>query len=100
MVQPMDIADTLSKTELASKLNQIKKASPEMEQRHFAQTLKEKTSAEASRTQESMKSDMLIISKDKQESENKKRDKQKKDDSGNQDDANNQSDSKHLDLKA
>ncbi len=101
MVQPMDIADNLSKTELVSKLNQIKKASSEMEQRQVTKTFEEKTSADAQRTQESIKSDMLIITKDKQEQEKKKKERKKKDESDSQDDADmEKSDEQHLDLKA
>ncbi|HHI02874.1 MAG TPA: hypothetical protein ENL22_05085 [candidate division Zixibacteria bacterium] len=101
MVQPVDIADNLSKTELVSKLNQMKKASSEMEQRQVTKTLKEKTSADAERTQESMKSDMLIITRDKQEREKKKKERKKKEESDSQDDADmEKSDNEHLDLKA
>jgi len=100
MVEPTDIVDTLSKTELVSKLNQKKKASSEMEQRQFAESLKETISDKAQRTQESMKSDMLIISKDKMEQERKKKDRKKMKKAGSQDDNSDQEETQHLDLKA
>ena len=101
MVQPVDIADNLAKTELVSKLNQKIRASSENEQRQATETLKEKTSANAHRTQESIKSDMLIITKDHQEQEEKKKKKKNKEESDSQDDTDmEKSDEQHLDLKA
>lgn len=101
MVQPVEIADTLSKTELASKLNQIKKANSEMDQRQFTTALKEKTSADAERTKESMKSDLLIITKDKQEQdERRKNHKKKKESDGQGGTDSDQSDDTRLDVKA
>ena len=99
MVQPVEIVDTLSKTELASKLNQMKKASSEMEQRQFTKTLKDKTSAETERTNESMKSDLLIITKDKQEQEEKRQGQRKKKDETSHDNNPEQTDGSHLDVK-
>lgn len=101
MVQPVDIADNLSKTELVSKLNQMKKASSEMEQRQISRTLKDKTSDETQRTQESIKSDMLIINKEKQEQEEKKKKQKEKEDGDNQGESDmDKSENQHLDLKA
>jgi len=101
MVQPVDIADNLAKTELVSKLNQKIKAHSEMEQRRATQTFKDKTSDETKRTQESIKSDMLIITKEQQEREEKKKEKRKEDESEIQDDADmEKSDDQHLDLTA
>ena len=101
MVQPVDIVDNLSKTELVSKLNQMKKASSEMKHRQISQTFKEKTSTDAQRTQESIKSDMLIINKDQKDQEEKKKERKKKDESDSQDETNQEkTDDKHLDLKA
>lgn len=101
MVQPVDIADNLAKTELLRKLNQTIKNSSEMEQRQVTATFKDKTSANAHRTQESIKSDMFIITKDQQEQEEKKKEKKKKDESDSQDDTDmDKSDKQHLDLKA
>lgn len=101
MVQPVDIVDNLSKAELVSKLNQKIKANSEMEQRQATQTLKDKTSADAQRTQESIKSDMLIITQKQQEQEKKKKEKRKKDESDSQDNTDmEKSDEQHLDLKA
>lgn len=101
MVQPVDIVDNLSKAELVSKLNQKIKANSEMEQRQATQTLKDKTSADAKRTQESIKSDMLIITQKQQEQEKKKKEKRKKDESDSQDNTDmEKSDEQHLDLKA
>ena len=101
MVQPVDIVDSLSKAELVSKLNQKIKANSEMEQRQATQTLKDKTSAETQRTQESIKSDMLIITQEQQEQEKKKKEKREKDESDSQDDTDmEKSEKQHLDLKA
>ena len=106
MVQPVDIVDSLSKTELVRKLNHQIKTNPEMEQLQATKTFKEKTSDEAQRTKESIKSDMLIISQEQQEQEKKKKDKKKKDkkkkeasDSQDENDTE-KSDEQHLDLKA
>jgi len=100
MVEPSDIADSLSKTELVRSLNQKKLSSSEVDQRKFAQALKEKTSANAQRTQGSMKSDMLIITNDKQEQDKQKKERKKKEETGSQDDNLDQSDGPIIDLKA
>ncbi len=101
MVQPVDIVDNLSKTELVRKFNQKIKESSEMEQRQATQMLKDKTSDETKRTQESIKSDMLIITKEQKEREEKKKEKKKEEESDNQDETDmEKSDNQHLDLKA
>ena len=72
-----------------------------MDQRQFATTLREKTSADAERTQESMKSDLLIITKDKQEQDAKKKDQRKKKETDRQDGVEgDKPDRERLDLKA
>jgi hypothetical protein len=73
MVNPMDIADTLSKTELVRKMYQTQKAGSEMEQRQAQSVLKEKTTGDAEKTKEAEKSDLLVISKDKPKDEDKKK---------------------------
>jgi len=101
MVQPVDIADNLAKTELIRKLNQKIRTDEEMEQREATRTFKAKTSDDTKRTQESIKSDMLIINKEQRQQEEKKKEKKKEEESDNQDNPDmDQSEDKHLDLKA
>lgn len=101
MIRPVEIADTLSKTELIAKLYQMKNASSEMEQREAATVVEKKTTADAERTKEPEKSDLIIISKDKKEEEEKRRQPKKERMTGNenQDEAGDNSPD-HLDVKA
>ncbi len=101
MVRPVEIADTLSKTELVAKLYQMKKASSEMEQREAATVVEKKTTADAERTKEPEKSDLIIISKDMKEEGEKKKQPRKEKMTGeeNQDEAGDKSPD-HLDVKA
>jgi len=101
MVEPADIADNLAKTELIRRLNQLQKANPEMEQRQATTTVRQKTSADAERTHESMKSDILIITGDKREEEEKRKGRRRENTaSGGDDDDADQDEEKHLDVKA
>jgi len=101
MIRPVELSDTLSKTELVGKMYQIQKANSEMEQRQAASVLKDKTTGKAEKTQEPEKSDMLVISEDNLKEEEKKKDKQEKKESGDDDqEATDENSSKHLDLKA
>lgn len=101
MDRSMEIADVLSKTEIVAKLKQMQKASPEMEQRQAASILREKTASDPERTRESEKSDLVIITKEREAGEEKK--KYKKDEDKNDGSDQEQSDEtppEHLDLKA
>jgi hypothetical protein len=101
MVQPLEIADTLSKTELVRKFKQIQKAASEMDQRQAASILKEKKTTDPERTKESEKSDLLVITGEKQTGHEKKgprKDASRKKEQ-NRDDAEKES-PEHLDLKA
>jgi len=101
MVRPVEIADTLSKTELIAKLFQMRKASSEMEQREAATVVEKKTIADAERTKEPEKSDLIVISKDMKEEEEKKRQPKKEKMAGgeNQDETDDKPPD-HLDVKA
>ena len=97
----MEIADVLSKTEIVAKLKQMKKASAEMEQRQASSIVKEKSTADPKRTKEPGKSDLLIITKDKDSGEEKKKFK-KNDDEEQSDNRDEQDESSpgHLDVTA
>lgn len=101
MVQPIDIADLLSKTELVRKFNEVKKQAPEMDQRQFKTKLQKETSEKAGKTNESEKSDLVTISKDQEEQhEQKKRHKHKEENSKDQKSAEEPDKGENLDLKA
>jgi hypothetical protein len=101
MIRPVELSDTLSKTELVGKMYQIQKASSEMEQRQAASVLKDKITGKAEKTQEPEKSDMLVISEDNLQEEKKKKDKQEKEESGDEDqEAADENPPERLDLKA
>ena len=55
MIRPVELADTLSKTELVGKMCQIQKAGSEMEQRQAQSILKAKTTGDAEKTKEAEK---------------------------------------------
>lgn len=99
MIRPVELSDNLSKTEVAGKINQIQKAHSEMEQRQVAAAIKDKATVDAERTHETEKSDLIIISKDKQKQEEKNKDK-KKDDERKDDESEPGPPPEHLDLKA
>lgn len=99
MIRPVELSDNLSKTEVAGKINQIQKAHSEMEQRQVAAAIKDKATVDAERTHETEKSDLIIISKDKQKQEEKNKDK-KKDDQRKDDESEPGPPPEHLDLKA
>jgi hypothetical protein len=101
MVEMADIADNLAKTELIRRLNQLQKANPEMEQRQATSTVRQKTSADAERTHESMKSDLLIITGDKKEQEEKRKGRRReKKLAKNGDGDPDQDEDRHLDVTA
>lgn len=101
MVQPLEIADTLSKTELVRKFKQILKAASEMDQRQAASILKEKKTTDPERTKESEKSDLLVITKEKQAGQEKKGPRKDGSNKGDQDgDDTDREPPDHLDLKA
>ena len=101
MVQPIEIADVLSKTELVRKFNEIKKQAPEMEQRQFSTKLDKATSEKAGRTNESGKSDLLTISKDQEEArEERKRQKRREESTPKKKPAEEPDKGENLDLKA
>jgi len=99
MVEPLDIADTISKTELVRKMYQTQKAGSEMEQRQAKSILKEKTAGDAEKTKETEKSDLLVISQDKPKDEDKKKYKknEKEPDENDQEEAEDEP-PEHLDL--
>ncbi len=100
MVNPLDIADMLSKTELVRKFFQTQKAGPEMEQRQAQSILKEKTTGDAERTKESEKSDLVVISNDKPKDEDKKKYKKNEKEPDDEDQETTEDDPpEHLDLK-
>ncbi|MEW6014927.1 MAG: hypothetical protein AB1690_06355 [Candidatus Zixiibacteriota bacterium] len=99
MIRPVELSDNLSKTEVAGKINQIQKAHSEMEQRQVAAAIKEKATVDAERTHETEKSDLIIISKDKQKQEEKNKEK-KKDDQRKDEENEPGPPPEHLDLKA
>ncbi len=99
MIRPVELSDNLSKTEVAGKINQIQKAHSEMEQRQVAAAIKDKATVDAERTHETEKTDLIIISKDKEKQEEKNKDK-KKDDQRKDEESEPGSPPEHLDLKA
>lgn len=101
MVRPIEIADTLSKTELVAKMKEKLKASPDLEQREAAESLKEKTSADAARTKETERGDLLIISNDQRKEGEKRKLKNKQDEpEETPDEETDEEQPEHLDLKA
>lgn len=101
MVRAVDIADTLSKTELVRRLYQLKKASSEIEQRDAAAVVRQKTAADAEKTKGPEKSDLVIISTEGEAKEGKKRHgkREGKSDETTPDEPS-QNSSEHLDVKA
>jgi hypothetical protein len=73
MTQPLDIADSLSKTELVRRFNQIQKASAEMDLRQATTIVRKKIASDAQKAKEAEKSDLLIISEDRLRENGKKR---------------------------
>ena len=101
MPGPLEIADTLSKTELVRKFNQILKANSEMEQRQATSTIKQKIASDAEKASEPEKSDLLIISEENLKKNGKKRDKRDKQENEDEDQAvDDDNKTEHLDLKA
>jgi hypothetical protein len=101
MPGPLEIVDTLSKTELVRKFNQILKANSEMEQRQATSTIKQKIASDAEKASEPEKSDLLIISEENLKKNGKKRDKKDKQDKEDENQAvDDERDAEHLDLKA
>ncbi|UCD18118.1 MAG: hypothetical protein JSV44_04190 [Candidatus Zixiibacteriota bacterium] len=78
MVDPMGIADAISKTELVGKMKQKQKAASEMEQRQAISTVKQKITTDAERAKETIESDHVVISREPQEQREKKKDKRAK----------------------
>jgi len=100
VVRPLEIADTLSKTELVGKMYQIQKAGSEMEQRQAQSILKEKTTGDAEKTKQAEKSDLLVIGKDKPNEEGKKKyKKSEKEPDDDDQDVTDENPPEHLDLK-
>ncbi len=101
MIRPVELADTLSKTELVGKMYQIQKASSEMEQRQAQSILKAKTTGDAEKTKKAEKSDLLVISKDKPKEEGKNKYKKSEKESDDEDqETTDENQPEHLDLKA
>nr|MBN2278319.1 hypothetical protein [candidate division Zixibacteria bacterium] len=101
MVQAIELADALAKTELVRKHDQIQKAGSEMDQRQAASSLKEKTAAGTEKAQEAEKSDLVIISKDQEKEKEKKKFKKGEYREGDDDSEDDGTDEpRHLDLKA
>ena len=101
MVQSLEIADTLSKTELVRKFKQIQKAASEMDQRQAASILKEKKTTDPERTKESEKSDLLVITRERQAGQEKKSPKRDGSSKGKRDGKDTDREPpEHLDLKA
>jgi hypothetical protein len=98
MIRPVELSDALSKTEVAGKINQIQKASSEMEQRQAASIMKEKIATDAERTHQSEKSDLLVISKDK-EKESKGKKEQNAKENPERKSGSEEENPEHLDLK-
>jgi hypothetical protein len=82
MVQPIEIADTLSKTELVAKLNQKLKAASEMEQRQAETILKQKQAAESQTAGQTEKTDLVVINADREKGKEKKKFKHNEEDIG------------------
>ncbi len=99
MVRAVDIADTLSKTELVRKINEEKKQAPEMEQRLHAEKMRKDSSDSAERTGQSEKSDMLIISDENRKKEKKSR-RNKDEEPSPDEDGPQEAPGEHLDVKA
>ncbi|MFH2036176.1 MAG: hypothetical protein ABIJ45_07225 [Candidatus Zixiibacteriota bacterium] len=80
MVQPIDVADLMSKVELVAKLNQKLKANADMDQRQAESVLKKKATAESEQAKQPEKTDLVIINADKEQDKEKKKFKQNKED--------------------
>jgi hypothetical protein len=73
----MEIADTLSKTEMVAKLKQQLKNASEMEQRQAADTVRQKATDDAERARAAKESDLLVISNDQKKEDEKRKHKRK-----------------------
>lgn len=99
MVRPIVLQDNLAKTQAAERMNQIQKAHGEMEQRQVAEALKQKASADTTRTRESEKTDMVIIRNDKERERSGKEDREEKKRQPGQDETEEEETRDHLDLR-
>ena len=84
MVKPVDLQDSLSKTQLLEKIHQLQKSNPDEAQKQFASELQKKVADGKNKVTDLPKSDKIVIhredDKKKNNRENSKKNKQKKQD--------------------
>ncbi len=75
MVRPIEIQDNLAKTLAAEKITQIEKSQPELAQRETKESVRRKNVEQQRKTQETEKSDEVIIHREKDQQKNGKQNK-------------------------